>query len=38
MIEGGAVGLELGSERVEGDEGTELRNVGFKVEVQGEEE
>jgi hypothetical protein len=38
VVEGGAVGLELGSERVEGDEGTELRNVGFKVEVQGEEE
>ena len=38
VVERGAVRLELGSERVEGDEGAELRNVGFGVEVRGEEE
>ena len=38
VVERGAVRLELGSERVEGDEGAEFRNVGFGVEVRGEEE
>lgn len=37
MLEGGEVGLELGSEGFEGDEGTEIGDVGFGVEG-GEEE
>lgn len=31
------MGVELGSEGVERDKGAELRNVGFGVEVRGEE-
>lgn len=36
VVEGGEVAVKLGAERVEGDEGSELRNVGFGVEVGGE--
>lgn len=38
VVEGGKVGLELRPERVEGDESSELRNVGISVEGWGEEE
>lgn len=37
VVEGGEVVVKLGTESVEGDEGSELRNVGFGIEVRGEE-
>lgn len=37
MVEGGEVVVELRTESVEGNEGSELRNVGFGIEVRGEE-
>lgn len=37
VVEGGEVVVELRAERVEGDEGSELRDVRFGVEVRGQE-
>jgi len=37
VVEGREVVVELGAKRVEGDESAKLRNVGFGIEVWGEE-
>lgn len=37
VVEGGEVVVEFRTESVEGDEGSEFRNVGFGIEVRGEE-